>query len=69
MKSILMNCLLTASPFAMRGKQSPKNESGSPEVAPKSPVRVCWSLLPLLDELITYCYEHQIEEIPALLAV
>jgi len=26
-------------------------------------------LLPLLDELRTYCYEHQIEEIPALLAV
>jgi hypothetical protein len=25
--------------------------------------------LPLLDELRTYCYEHQIEEIPALLAV
>jgi len=26
-------------------------------------------MLPLLDELRTYCYEHQIEEIPALLAV
>jgi hypothetical protein len=25
--------------------------------------------LPLLDELRTYCYEHKIEEIPALLAV
>lgn len=41
MKSILMNRLLTASPFAMRGQQSPKKESGSPEVAPKSPVRLC----------------------------
>jgi hypothetical protein len=29
----------------------------------------CPILLPLLDELRTYCYEHQIEEIPALLAV
>jgi hypothetical protein len=29
----------------------------------------CQSLLPLLDELRTYCYEHKIEEIPALLAV
>jgi hypothetical protein len=27
------------------------------------------SSLPLLDELRTYCYEHQTEEIPALLAV
>jgi hypothetical protein len=27
------------------------------------------TLVPLLDELRTYCYEHQIEEIPALLAV
>jgi len=26
-------------------------------------------LLPLLDELRTYCYENQIEEIPTLLAV
>jgi hypothetical protein len=25
--------------------------------------------LPLLDELRTFCYEHKIEEIPALLAV
>jgi hypothetical protein len=29
----------------------------------------CPILLPLLDELRTYCYEHRIEEIPALLAV
>ena len=29
----------------------------------------CPTLLPLLDELRTYCYQHQIEEIPALLAV
>jgi site-specific DNA recombinase len=29
----------------------------------------CPTLLPLLDELRTYYYEHQIEEIPALLAV
>jgi hypothetical protein len=29
----------------------------------------CPVLLPLLDELRTYCYEHNIEEIPALLAV
>jgi site-specific DNA recombinase len=27
----------------------------------------CPTRLPLLDELRTYCYEHQIEEIPALL--
>ena len=27
----------------------------------------CPILLPLLDELRTYCYEHRIEEIPALL--
>ena len=27
----------------------------------------CPILLPLLDELRTFCYEHQIEEIPALL--
>jgi len=27
------------------------------------------SSLPLLDELRTFCYEHKIEEIPALLAV
>ena len=29
----------------------------------------CPVLLPLLDELRTYLYEHQIEEIPASLAV
>ena len=29
----------------------------------------CPILLPLLDELRTYCYENKIEEIPALLAV
>jgi hypothetical protein len=29
----------------------------------------CPILLPLLDEFRTYCYEHKIEEIPALLAV
>ena len=29
----------------------------------------CPVLLPLLDELRTYCFEHKIEEIPALLAV
>jgi hypothetical protein len=29
----------------------------------------CPILLPLLDELRTYCYEHKIEEIPALLAI
>ena len=29
----------------------------------------CPILLPLLDELRTYCFEHKIEEIPALLAV
>jgi hypothetical protein len=28
-----------------------------------------FALLPLLDELRTYCYEHQIEEIPVLLTV
>jgi hypothetical protein len=29
----------------------------------------CPILLPLLDELRTLCFEHKIEEIPALLAV
>jgi hypothetical protein len=29
----------------------------------------CPTLLPLLDELRTFCYEHKIEEIPSLLAV
>jgi hypothetical protein len=29
----------------------------------------CPTLLPLLDELRTYCFEHKIEEIPTLLAV
>jgi hypothetical protein len=29
----------------------------------------CPTLLPLLDELRTFCYENKIEEIPALLAV
>jgi hypothetical protein len=33
------------------------------------PFACCLLHLPLLDELRTYCYEHQIEEIPALLAV
>jgi hypothetical protein len=29
----------------------------------------CPTLLPLLDELRTFCYEHKIEEVPALLAI
>jgi hypothetical protein len=29
----------------------------------------CPILLPLLDELRTFCYEHKIEEIPSVLAV
>jgi hypothetical protein len=33
------------------------------------PEAACPTLLPLLDELRTFCYEHKIEEIPALLAV
>jgi len=31
------------------------------------PSAACMILLPLLDELRTYCYEHTIEEIPAFL--
>ena len=31
------------------------------------PEAACPTLLPLLDELRTYCYEHTIEEIPAFL--
>ena len=38
------------------------------KAAPESEA-ACPPLLPLLDELRTYCYEHQVEEIPALLAV
>ena len=41
--------------------QGNKQAAGDPTVCP--------ALLPLLDKLRTYCYEHQIEEIPALLAV
>ena len=37
--------------------------------APATSANACPTLLPLLDELRTYCYEHRIEEIPALLAV
>jgi hypothetical protein len=33
------------------------------------PEAACPILLPLLDELRTFCYEHKIEEIRALLAV
>ena len=34
-----------------------------------SVTRSTLSSLPLLDKLRTYCFEHQIEEIPALLAI
>jgi hypothetical protein len=33
------------------------------------PSAACMILLPLLDELRTYCYEHKIEGIPAFLGV
>jgi hypothetical protein len=36
------------------------------EIRPKGRISV---LLPLLDELRTHCYEHQIEAIPPALAV
>ena len=45
---------------ARRIAQSTKKAAPVPEAA-------CPILLPLLDELRTYCYEHQIEEIPVLL--
>jgi len=47
---------------ACRVSRGTKKQAASSETT-------CPTLLPLLDELITYCYEHQIEEIPALLAV
>jgi len=47
---------------ARRYAQETKKAASSVEAA-------CPILLPLLDELRTYCYEHKIEEIPALLAV
>ncbi len=42
---------------------------GTRKQASAEPANACPILLPLLDELRTYCYEHKIEEIPALLAV
>jgi hypothetical protein len=39
------------------------------EKAADSVPTACPTLLPLLDELRTFCYEHKVEEIPALLAV
>jgi hypothetical protein len=37
--------------------------------AASDPPTACPILLPLLDELRTFCYEHKIEEIPALFAI
>jgi hypothetical protein len=39
------------------------------EQAPADPANACPILLPLLDELRTFCFEHSLEEIPALLTV
>jgi hypothetical protein len=44
-------------------------KNGAPLGVSQAIGRSTLSSLPLLDELRTYCYEHQIEEIPALLAV
>ena len=49
----------TAEPVAAR-----RTETGS-----QTGARSTQPLLPLLDELRTYCYEHQIEEVPVLLAI
>ena len=46
----------------------PSNPYAILQAAPESET-TCPTLLPRLDELRTYCYEHQIEEIPVLLAV
>ena len=45
------------------------DHSGIKKQAPEESSNVCPILLPLLDELRTFCYEHKIEEIPDLLAV
>jgi hypothetical protein len=47
---------------ARRTTEGTKKQAASLETT--CPVR-----LPLLDELRTYCYEHQVEEIPALFAI
>jgi hypothetical protein len=51
-------------PFDIIHRIAQKAKQAAPD-----PETACPTLLPLLDELRTYCYEHQIEEIPALLAV
>jgi hypothetical protein len=37
--------------------------------AAPDPETACPTLLPLLDELRTFFYEHKIEEVPALIAI
>jgi hypothetical protein len=37
--------------------------------AAPDPEAACPILLPLLDELRTYCYEHRVEDVPTVLAV
>jgi len=48
-----------------RGQHTREGTKKQAEIAPSA----CPTLLPLLDELRTYCYEHKIEEIPALFAI
>ena len=43
------------------------DHTGINKQAPEESSNACPTLLPLLDELRTYCYEHRIEEISALL--
>jgi hypothetical protein len=57
------NCPASKPPFEIihsTAEETKKAADGLPTACPV--------LLPLLDELRTYCYEHRIEEIPALLA-
>ena len=50
-------------------KEARSHSQDTKKQAPANLANACPILLPLLDELRTYCFEHQIEEIPALLAV
>ncbi len=49
--------------------QEARATRGTKKQASATLVNACPTLLPLLDELRTFCFEHSLEEIPALLTV
>ena len=63
--------LMFRPPFDIIHRMVQEAHCCSADITKELPVpEAAWPiLLPLLDELRTFCYEHQIEEAPALLAV